>query len=377
MAITLTEKLWKSTRPKSAKDSGVAGALAGTDKHCKKAVAAMTATEVEAAGKAADALDLALKTAQSGMASDASKEAKAAVPLIKGWRSECADYKKELTLRMYAIRVEIVTKVYKETFDNQKLIFDALYAKARLAHQGQAQPAEKDILIWMGGVRNMAKIATRSFIPNIPGLPEAKMVKPEDVSMPPGVKEVKPKLDELTAWCTNFAKAANRDARGAAAGAGDTSAVDKAVKSLMDDYTQVEGLMKQVIKAAEALAAEAKTLADRIKTEIGKGSKDGAMFKDFGADIKRLAKGYHDIDDDVRTINITWRESTGDMAKKNGALKIMAGYDEARHGAVLTQRTTSNMMVIRRATLPLSEASRQIDRARRQMQGSNDMRGYL
>ena len=102
MGITLTEKLWKSTRPKSAKDSGVAGAIALTDKHCKKAVGTMTATEVEAAGKAVDALDLALKTAQAGMASDASTEAKAAAPAIKGWRTECTDYKKDLTLRTYA-----------------------------------------------------------------------------------------------------------------------------------------------------------------------------------------------------------------------------------------------------------------------------------
>jgi len=377
MGITLTEKLWKSTRPKSAKDSGVASAIALTEKHCKKAVATMSAAEVDAAGKAADALDLALKTAQAGMASDASKEAKAAAPIIKGWRTECTDFKKDLTQRTYAIRVEIVAQKYKETFDNQKLTFDVHHAKAKLAHQGQGQPADKDILNWMGAARDMTKIATRSFIPNISGLPEAKMVKPEDVPMPPGVKEVKPKIDELTAWCTEFAKAAKRNARGAAAGVGDTTAVDKALKSLLDDYTRVEAQMKPVIKSAEALAVATKTLADRIKTEIGKGTKDATMFKGFGAEIKRLAKEHDDLDEDVRTINVAWRESSGDMAKKNVALKKMTGYVEAQHGAVSAQRMQSNMMGIRRATLPLAESSKQIDRARRQMQGSNDMRGYM
>lgn len=376
MGITITEKAWKSVRPKSAKDSGVAGAIKGTDKACSKAINSMNASEVDAAGKAVDALDLALKTAQAGMASDKSDEAKKAAPIVKGWRTECTDYKKDLTARTYALKVEFVSAKYKEIFDNQKKTFDVHYAAARLASQGQAQPADKDILNWMGAARDMTKIATRSFIPNMSAVKEAREVKPEDVTMPPGVKDVKPKIDEIAAWCTTFAKQAKRDARGGAAAAGNVTAVEQALRSLMDDYTRVEALMKPVIRRAEVVATDTKDLATRIKRAVEQKSKDVPTFKGFAVDLKRLQKEHDDLDELVRTINYTWRESGGDMAKKNVALKKMQGFDQARHGAVSTARMQSNMMGIRRATLPLSEASKQLDRARRDFQAT-DMRGYM
>ena len=381
MGLTLTVKKWKETRPSSAKDSGVAEAIAGTLKDCSKPVASMTVDQVAAALTAVNALDKGLKTALEKMASDKGKDAAKATPLIKGWRTECADYQQELAGRSYKIKVDLVSNKFNETFATAKQDFDEAYAAAKAARlsvaSGKAAPLDKVILNWMGQVRTMSAMTSKGFVPKMDGIPEAKLVKPEDVPLPTGVKEVKPRIIELTAWCTEFAKAAKKGARAAAAGVGDSTAADKELKGIMADYQTVESKMKALIQKATALAADAQALADEVKREIGKGNSDAKLFKRIGGDIKRMAKEESDFTDEVKNINISWREAGGDIAERAAALKKIEGYDEKRHSPIILQRMQANMMGIRRATLPLGEASKQIDRAKRLMQGSNNHRGYL
>ena len=57
----------------------------------------------------------------------------------------------------------------------------------------------------MGTVRDTTTMATKGFVSHISGLPEARLVKPEDVPLPLGIKEAKEKVAELRAWCVEFA----------------------------------------------------------------------------------------------------------------------------------------------------------------------------
>ena len=152
MAITLKEKTWKSSRPKSAEGSGVAKALKLTDKDCAKAPKVMSLAEVVAGLAAADALSTALKTAQGKMAGDKSKEAGKIVPLMVGWMKECTDFTYDLRVRKVGLR-------FAEMFAESKVTVDEHHAQARSAHQlmlgNGGMPENKRILTWMGTARDV------------------------------------------------------------------------------------------------------------------------------------------------------------------------------------------------------------------------------
>ena len=374
MAITLTVKIWRASRPASAEGSGVAKALELTDKHCAKAATAMSLAEIAAGVTAAEALSKALKLAQGKMAGDKSKEAAKTSPLMPGWMAECTAFAYELKARKVGLK-------FAEVFAESKAQVDTQHIEAKSAHQMMigrgAPPDNKTIMKWMTTIRDVGKMTGKDYVTHLSGVPEVKDVKVTDVAMPAGLKDTQAKLADMTKWCTDMAKAVKRGARESSAAAPDTTVVDKRVKALLAGYQDCEGKMKPLIKQAEALGKASNTLADEVKQQITTKATDNTVFKRIGAQFKQLSADVKQADDLVTKVNITWREGTGQMAKDRAALGEVPGFDIKTHGAVLMQRMESNMLGVRRATLSLGGCRAELERTKRLMSGSNNLRGYL
>jgi hypothetical protein len=374
MSITLTVSAWKKVRPKSAEGSGVAKALAVTDKDCKKDPKNMTSAEVSAAVTATEALKKCLKVAAEKVEKD-KKDASSqkAVPQIYGWIVECTAF-------TYQLKARAVSLKFAETFKDAKDRVDKEYLEceraAKVVATGGPLPSDKALINWMSTIRDAGKMTGKDFVTKM-SIPEAKEVKVSDVTMPDGQKETQAKLEKMTVWCTEMAKAVKRGARAAADAAPDVSAVDKEVKAILAAYQACEDKMKPLIKAANQLEAASKVLADAIKKASVAKQSDDKLYKQLGQDYKSMRRDQMAMTDDVKTINISWRESTGDIAKRSSAVRKEAGYDEKTHGGLITQRMQSNMLGLRRATLALGASGIELDRAERLAKNSNNLRGHF
>jgi hypothetical protein len=374
MSITLTVPTWEKTRPKSAKGSGVAKALAVTGKDCKKDPKTMTSAEVKSATTAAATLRSCLKVAADKIEAD-KKDASAqkVVPQIYAWMNECTQF-------TYELKVRVVSLKFAETFSpmqdqaNKHYVDCARAVKA--LREGAQLPSDKDLTHWMGTIRDAGKMTGKDFVSRM-SIPEAKEVKVSDVTMPAGQKDTQAKLEKMTEWCIEMAKAVKRGARAAANAAPDTTAVDKEVKTILAAYQVCEDKMKPLIKAASQLDVATKALADDIKKASLAKQTDEKLFKKLGQDYKAMRKERVLMVDAVKDINITWRESTGDIAKRASAVRKDPGYDEKVHGTVIAQRMQSNMLGVRRATQALGTSDTELDRAERLAKGANNLRGYF
>lgn len=374
MSITLTVSAWKKARPKSAEGSGVAKALAVTDKDCKKDPKNMTIAEVNAAVTATEALKKCLKVAADKVEKD-KKDASSqkAVPQIYGWIVECTAFAYQLKARTVSLKFAELFKDAKDRVDKDYL--ECAQAAKVLATGGQP-PSDKALINWMSTIRDTGKMTGKDFVAKM-SMPEAKEVKVSDVTMPDGQKETQAKLEKMTLWCTEMAKAVKRGARAAAAAAPDSTAVDKEVKAILAAYQACEDKMKPLIKAASQLDAASKELADAIKKASIVKQSDDKLYKKLGQDYKSMRHDQVAMTDEVKTINISWRESTGDIAKRSAALRKEEGYDEKTHGALIIQRMQSNMLGVRRATLALGASDTELDRAERLAKNSNNLRGHF
>ena len=179
-------------------------------------------------------------------------------------------------------------------------------------------------------------------------------MKPEECAAAHGSEEVKPRIIELTAWCTEFAKAAKKGARAAAAGVGDSTAADKELKGIMADYQTVESKMKALIQKAHRACRRRAGAGRRSQARDRKGQQRREALQANRGRHQAHGEEESDFTDEVKNINISWREAGGDIAERAAALKKIEGYDEKRHSPIILQRMQANMMGIRRATLPLA-----------------------
>ena len=182
MGLTLTVKKWKETRPSSAKDSGVAEAIAGTLKDCSKPVASMTVDQVAAALTAVNALDKGRQTAleEDGVRQGQGRRQGHAADQGLAYRvrrlpagTRRPQLQNQGRLGVEQIQRDIATA--KKDFD------EAYAGRAKAARlsvaSGKAAPLDKVILNWMGQVRTMSAMTSKGFVPKMDGIPEAKLVE--------------------------------------------------------------------------------------------------------------------------------------------------------------------------------------------------------
>lgn len=380
MPITITSKKWEKARPASAKGSGVAKATVAVGKACSKAVNAMTEPETVAAGKAVDGLKKALGTANAKIKADKkAKDRSTILGLVKVWIGECDDYTNDLKDRRYLIKVEKVTAEFHRFYGGMRDRLLVAHKEAKAAETKMAStgvvPTAKNIMSWMTAVRGAAKVTSKQGIVGLQ-LPEAKQVKVNDVPMPGDVKVTKAKVKEVMAWCEVFAKADKKGAKSAGAGLDDTKAIEKELKNILVEHKNVAAKMKPVMAKSKSLAQKTKGLADMVKSNIGQAEVDNRLFQKLSSSLGQAAQEYNQATDDVESITSTWRDNRGALARQKSDFRNLPGYNEGKHGKILIKVTESGMLGIRRTTLLLAEAKKQVQRSVRLLDSSQSHRGY-
>jgi chaperonin cofactor prefoldin len=379
MAFTFSVKKWRKERPSSGKGLGVAEAITALEKASGTPVGRMAADEVKTAQAAVkDMLD-AFGKAKTEIKK--SKDDQSVISSIDTWMKECRDYQEELSRRVYGISVEKLQAKYDESFDYNRTEFLKAYAAGRSAFQafqrdGVTVPPESQIQKWMGSIRDMAKMASKQGPAEIT-IPEAKSVRVTDIRQPADVKQIKTQIAELSAWCDAFAKEVRRRAKTLGNSLDDSKAIEKELKEILAEYQKISRDNKQLVATAKQLAGTANQLADRVKQEIGVGNTDHRLFTQIGTLIKTTTKSVSDTRAAVETLHQTYREGGGVLARRQKSFRAMEGYDQKTHGAIIEKAQSNVQIGIRLATLPLGEAERQLDRARRFMTESTNHRGYL
>jgi hypothetical protein len=373
---SFTVKAWRAVRPESAKDTGVAGAIGEVDKAFKKAINAMSQDEIDKAKAALKSLSEALDKGKKAIDEDKKdKDRTAALKLIESWKEEIKALLSDLAMSAaYTIKVAAVQKAYDERYDKVRSDVVAHHNAARDHVQKGTRPSDQDLQRYLVSVRDGGKICSKQSIADI--LPEAKMVKVEDIQMPNDVKIIKAKIEQLMALCVDFAKAGKKDAKNRAAALDDTVAADKAVKAVMDAYAAVEKEMKVLIAETKRQASLAQAVAERIKDAIANGSPDSRTFTPLVKAAKQIAVDLKKCDDDLRVIGDRWRAKGSPIADLVAAARKVDGFDEKTHGKLMVDRMQANQMLIRQVSIPHGEGVRQIERAKRLLSDSNDHRGF-
>jgi hypothetical protein len=381
MAFTFTVKKWEETRPTKAKGSGVAKGITAVAAATRKQATAMNEAEVETARKAVDQLVDAFDVATGKLQSSRDTKAMAAKRAITDWRKECTDYLDDLKKRLYAIRLQKVVTTYNALYVENRDKLVSAHAAASNSRQaiarGGAAPENKVVMDWFNAARDTIKFCSKTEIQklHIDGVPKGA-VNFADVPLPPDLSTTKAKIKELSDWCTEFAKGAKRAGRAAGAGLDDSQAVEKELKAILDQYGRVEQEMKPIIQRATQLAALAKQKTDAMKAAIQQGTTDERVIKPLTTDVRNIRLEVERLDAEVARVNSSYREGNGAIAQRASAWRKMPGYDATRHGQILTKRQEAAFMGIRRATMPIAEARRQVERAKDLMSKSTNHRGY-
>ncbi len=385
MNFTFTEKIWKDKRPKSAKGSGVAKALKLVANTTRKNATAMNATEVQAANDALTALNNAYSTASAKIKKDTKDKKRDEITgLISGWVREIANALKELREQGYALKVEKVQAMYYDTYNGNRDVMlvshaAALSAKATLDQSGTT-PSSRDLQSWMGSVRDFSKFASKQGIASI-SIPEAKQIRVTDVAMPPDVKANKVKVKQLMALCEEFAKAIKRGTKDLGASVSDLKAVDREFKGILVEYKRILTGNKKHIADAKRLEATTKNAAGKAKAAAGLSHDDLTDkidgVKQLVALIVQIAKAVSDKTAENAALHFDYRKSDGDLAKRQKLFRAMDGYDAKTHGEVITKAQNNLQVNIRRVTIPLGEAGRQIDRSKRLLSDVPNLRGFV
>ncbi len=369
-------KAWRAVRPESAKDTGVAGAIGEVDKAFKKAISAMSQAENDNAKAALNSLSEALDKGKKAIDDDKKdKDRTPALKLIKTWKDEIKTLLSDLAMNAaYAVKVAAVQKAYDERYGNVKGDVIKYHAASRDHIQRGTRPSDQDLQRYLVSVRDGGSICSKQSIPKI--LPEAKMVKTDDIKMPDDVKITKAKIDQLMTWCVDFAKAGKKDAKNRAGALDDTVAADKAVKAVMDGYRTVEKEMKTLIAETNRQALLAKAVAERIKGEIAKGGSDARIFNPLVKAAKQISQDLKKCDDDLRDLGDRWRAKGSPIADLVVAARKIDGFSEQTHGKLMIDRMQANQMLIRQVSIPHGDGVRQIERAKRLLSDSNNHRGF-
>jgi uncharacterized phage infection (PIP) family protein YhgE len=377
MTFTFNAAAWKNVRPKSAEGSGVAAAIKEFTKVVQKDVGDMNTAEVEKARKATQAVVKAFDTGLGKIKSNDPK-APAAKKAIGGWKTECENYLRTLQQRDYAIHLSKVQAAYEHAYRDARNNVVQAHAAAKQAeavrHGSGDLPENKLLMNWAGVARNSLKVCAKPDIKKMQGI-GMEQVRVEDLFLPKDLKDTKAKIDEINQILTVFAKEAKRTSRAAGAGLDDNKAVEAELKGILADFDTVDGQMKPVIRNATAVANEAKSIAETIKRLIPTRT-DPVAFQPSINRLKELVPELDQLEQDVKDINFTYRESTGKLAVRKTNWKKMPGYNEAAHGKIVTKRQEAAFMGIRRATVPITEGKRQVERARDLFKKSPSHRGY-
>ena len=373
---SFTVKAWRDVRPKSAKDTGVAGAIELVAKAYAKDVPAMSQAEIKVAKAALEGLSSALAKGKKAIDEDTKdKDRTAALALIEKWQKEIKTLTAELAMNAaYGIRLVAVQEEYDKQYQRLKTDVDTYHYAAALHNRNATRPSDVDLQRYLVAVRDGGNICSKQSIPNV--LAEAKTIKVADINLAADVKLTKTKIDQLMDWCTAFAKLGKTDARNRAAALDDTVAVEKAIKKVMDSYTDVERDMKALITQTKQQATLGQQLADKTKAAIQQGNTDKDFFANLVKAIKVVATALKKCDDDLRTIGDQWRTSSSPIGTLVSACRKVAGYDEATHGKLMIDRMQANQMLIRQVSIPLGDGTRQIERAKRLLTESTSHRGY-
>lgn len=369
---------WRKVRPSAAKGLGVADAIGDVDKALKKKPSDMSKAEAKKAEVALDALKSKLDTARSKINQDKSgkKDNKPAIDLIEKWIKECETEKTNIAGSLgYKVKVENVQEKYDEEYKKIREDVTTWHAAARDHVRNNTFPTDIDLQRMLTAARDAGKICSPTYIKAMK-IPEAKAVDPKDIVFPDTMDMTIAMTNDLTKWGVAFSKEGKRNARAPVANLDDNIAIEKAIKDVMNAYTRTEAAMKQIIKDSNTLSATAKSIADRIRQEIDNGNADEKLFKGLARLIKQTANAIEAKEQDMKNEGDQWRTSSSPTGKLVAKVNGMDGYDKNTHGKLLVDRMQANQMLIRRATMPLAEAQRQIDLAKLHLNGSTSHRGY-
>lgn len=371
-----TVKAWRKVRPESAKDTGVAGAIEAVDKAYAKAVTAMSATENSSAKAALESLGKALDKGKKSVEEDTKgKDRTAAIDLIDTWKKEIKTLIADLALNAaYDIRVAAVQAEYDKEYLRIKGDVDTYHYAAAIHNRNVTRPTDIDLQRYLVAVRDGGDICSKQSIQKV--LPEAKTIKVENITLPVDIRLTKTKIDQLMTWCTAFAKLGKTDAKNRAGALDDTVAADKAVKKVMDSYTNVERDMKVLIAETKHQAVLAKGLAEKVKAEITAGNADKVLFGQLVKAIKVVSQALDKCDTDLRAIGNVWRVGGSPIANLVAACRTVPGFSAATHGKLMIDRLQANQMLIRLVSIPHGDGTRQVERAKRLLSESTSHRGY-
>lgn len=371
-----TVKAWRKVRPESAKDTGVAGAIEAVDKAYAKAVTAMSATENSSAKAALESLGKALDKGKKSVEEDTKgKDRTAAIDLIDTWKKEIKTLIADLALNAaYDIRVAAVQAEYDKEYLRIKGDVDTYHYAAAIHNRNVTRPTDIDLQRYLVAVRDGGDICSKQSIQKV--LPEAKTIKVENITLPGDIRLTKTKIDQLMTWCTAFAKLGKTDAKNRAGALDDTVAADKAVKKVMDSYTNVERDMKVLIAETKHQAVLAKGLAEKVKAEITADNADKVLFGQLVKAIKVVSQALDKCDTDLRAIGNVWRVGGSPIANLVAACRTVPGFSAATHGKLMIDRMQANQMLIRLVSIPHGDGTRQVERAKRLLSESTSHRGY-
>ena len=381
MNFTLTKRIWERERPSCCKGSGVAAAIKAIDSGASKAAAVMTSTETAAAKKAIDkgidALDLAVKKSKKDK-----KDYSTFERLVGIWRKEYTDGLAALTARNYALKVENVQQVYDSSYSGTRDDFVAAADAADTAmrtYQGDPTqlPSAKDLQIWMTKLRDFNNIASKQGITGLTN-PNVKLIRVSDIVLPADLKANKARAKTLMQQCEVFAKAIKKGTKNVGDSLGDSAAVDKAVKKLLNAYKDVLKTNKEQTVEATKLAAQSKALAGQIKTLVQQEATTRIDKPDLlNQARKKIAAALKDVRDRNVALHQRYRVSGGDLSDLAADIRKTDGYDVKKHGSIIEKGQSNCQLAIRLVTLQVSEGDRQIERINRFMSASSSLRGYL
>ncbi|GAB2478427.1 hypothetical protein [Jatrophihabitans fulvus] len=374
MPFTFTVQKWEKSRPSKAKGSGVAKGITGVLNATKKAPAAMSKSDFAAAQKALTALIDAFDVATNKIRAEKDTKSVDARKDIVTWRKECTDARRVL-------HVAAFNATFHDTYATNRAAVLSAHSAAAAARtqlaQGGAAPANKDVMNWFGAARNASSVIAKTGILNlsVDDVPKG-VVTAADIQLPPDFADTKQKVEDLKVWNEEFAKEAKRAGRAASATVMGNTAVEAELTRILGMYAQVEVQMKPIIQRANVLLAAAQQRAAAVKTAVQGNSSDGAALKRLTGELRQIRTEIVRLDEDVVRINVTYRESKGEIAKIASAWRKMPGYDDQQHGSILTKRQEAAFMGVRRATQPIADCKRQVERAKRLLTESPNHRGY-
>lgn len=378
MAFTFTVKVWQATRPSEAKGLGVGEAMKDVLTAFGKSEATMTAAECDTASQRIDTLSTAFTKAVAKMKPLKSKEATATQDKIKLWEKELDKALDALKTRKYQIDVGLVSAKYKEVFDaavtELKKEFMAAAQAAKEVETRDFVPAKEQVVKWVKLAQDCAVKFSKTYIPTV-AREIKKIVKVEDVALPPNLKDSKAMVDKLVGWCTLFAEAAKRKTQKDADALDDKKEVEKQLKALFKDFQDLETKMKGHIGSCTNLSNAAKTTAEKAKVEVVK-PENQTVAKKLADTALVIKENLETIRKTIKTLNDSFQKDSGALSKALKAVVGLPAYDEKKFGAMVKDRTHAAEMSVQQCEGPLANVDRQLDRIRL-MYSKTTYQGYV